>query len=49
MLESNTIPDPENIPEPHVWDNGDETQLQPTIKKYVMDENTDPEIEAEEL
>lgn len=49
MLEEPIIPKEVELPEVHVWDNGDETQIKSTIKQFILKEDTDPETEAEEL
>lgn len=39
-------PETENL---LVWENADESTLQPNIQKDIMREDTSPETEAEEL
>lgn len=44
--------DPETKPEDkpvHTWDSQDETTISEGIKQFIYMEDSDPEIEAEEL
>lgn len=49
MLNEPNIPREAELPEVNFWENGDETTIDPVVKRDLLREETSPEIEAEEI